>query len=153
MTPQQSADLAFMALVLWREARGESLLAKVAVACSVMNRVWKPCWWGTDVASVLFKKWQYSSVTDPHDPQLTTWPRTADQSWQECLTVADGVLAGRMLNPVKGADSYHDTSISPPKWATPESFVAQIGNLLFYDTDHDHEAEVTGHGPSAKHTP
>lgn len=87
---------------------------------------------------VLFKKWQYSSLTDPKDPQLTTWPKD-DTVWGHCLYVADGVLNGVFSNPVPGADSYFDLSIPAPAWATPEMFVKQIGKLRFYNVDRDVE--------------
>jgi spore germination cell wall hydrolase CwlJ-like protein len=87
---------------------------------------------------VLFKRWQYSSLTDPRDPQLTTWPKD-DPVWGQCLYVADGVLNGVFSNPVPGADSYHDISIPAPAWATPEMFVKQIGKLRFYNVDKDVE--------------
>ena len=139
---QDHSEITFMALVIWREARGESTPGKIAVAHSIMNRVRHPKWWGTTVMEVVFKKWQYSSMTDPKDRQLTTWPQN-DPLWRECLTVAHDVYYGKMDNPVPGADSYHDLSIPSPKWATPEMFVRQIGRLKFYNVDLDFEEPLT----------
>jgi len=139
LTPNAMADRVFLALTVWREARGESRLGKIAVACSIMNRVNRPSWWGNDVLSVLFRKWQYSSLTDPRDRQLTLWPDRRTSDWQECLQVACAVLDGEIVdNPVPGADSYHDISIPAPKWATPAMFVGQIGRLRFFNVDGDH---------------
>jgi spore germination cell wall hydrolase CwlJ-like protein len=64
--------------------------------------------------------------------------------WIECLQAAsnavDGIADKRASeNPVPGADGYYDISISPPKWATPETFVKQIGKLRFYNLDRDFE--------------
>lgn len=128
----------FMALVIWREARGESFEAKIAVGYSIMNRVENPKWWGTTIVEVLRKKWQYSSVTDPNDKQLTLWPEE-DKVWSECLNAAIMVVQKIAKNPVPGADSYHDTSIAPPKWATKKNKVGQIGRLIFYNVDGDRE--------------
>jgi spore germination cell wall hydrolase CwlJ-like protein len=139
---QRMSDVTLLALVLWREARGESRDAKVAVAHSIRNRVERPSWWGKTLLEVLFKKWQYSSVTDPNDPQRITWPSPLDASWWECMGIARDVLAGALPNPVPGADSYYDLSIPAPKWADPKAFIARIGNLRFYDLDHDHELAV-----------
>ena len=133
-----ASDTVFMALVIWREARGESQEGQIAVAHSILNRVKRPSWWGRSVTEVLFKKWQYSSMTDPNDRQLTTWPKD-DTVWGQCLFVADGVLNGTMANPVPGADSYHDLSIQAPAWATPDMFVRQIGRLRFFNVDLDIE--------------
>jgi N-acetylmuramoyl-L-alanine amidase len=142
-TPDQQriTDTFYLGLVVWREARGEALNAKLAVAYSILNRVRNPKWWGHDISSVVTKAWQYSSMTDPMDPQLRTWPVLSDPSWIDCLGIA--MMAPSMLNSLcPGADSYYDTSIPPPKWAKDEMFVAQIGNLKFYNTDGDHPENV-----------
>jgi N-acetylmuramoyl-L-alanine amidase len=138
-TEQSWIDTVFMALVIWREARGESVECQTAVAYSIMNRVQRPSWWGKDVMSVLFKKWQYSSMTDPHDRQLATWPSSDNPSWQQCFRVACDVMNKAVDNPVPGADGYFDDSIPPPKWATPETFVKKIDHILFYNLDRDVE--------------
>ena len=138
---QQQAELIFLALTVWREARGESERCQTAVAYSVLNRVSRPSWWGSDILSVVTKRLQYSSMTYQRDPQLTTWPLASDPSWRQCLAVAAGAIHGVSANPVPGADSYYDVSISAPKWATPQCFVGQVGRIRFYNTDHDHERD------------
>lgn len=139
LDPRAACDLVFLALAVWREARGESFVAQTAVAHSIMNRVHRPSWWGRSVTEVVTKRLQYSSLTDPHDPQLTTWPKGTEQSWADALRIAAGVMDGTIKNPVPGADSYHDTSIPAPVWAGPSCFVAQIGKLRFFNVDHDTE--------------
>lgn len=131
MTAQDSADLAFLALTLWREARGESRDAKIAVAHSIINRTLSPSW-GDTIMSVLFQRLQYSSLTHSLDPQLSVWPKESDASWDECLQIAHDVLEGTIQSNIDKADSYHDTSIQPPNWASPQSFIKQIGKLRFY---------------------
>lgn len=138
---QTASDLTFLALCVWREARGEPRTGKLAVAFSVMNRVRRPAWWGHTVLEVVFKKWQYSSLTDPKDVQLTKWPTSYDQSWIECLDVAKAAMFNTEMNPVPGADSYYDLSIPPPRWADPAKFVAQLGRIRFYNLDNDVEKE------------
>jgi len=81
---------------------------------------------------VLFKKWQFSSLTDPNDKQLTTWPEADDQLWKDSLDTACDVLDGKLPNPAPWADSYFDDSIPHPDWATPDKFIRQIGRILFY---------------------
>jgi len=136
---KRAAELTFLALVVWREARGESASAKAAVAHSLLNRVKHSGWWGkSNIHSVAFKRWQYSSMTDPKDKQLTTWPGYDDPSWDECLEITSGVIAGTVPNPAPGADSYYDDSLqgkNRPVWAHTDKFVAKIGRLNFYDTD------------------
>ena len=133
------ADITFLALTVWREARGEGSEGKLAVAKCILNRVQKPGWWGKDIMSVVFKKWQFSSLTDPKDPQLTTWPKSDDKAWIESLDIAEKALTWTTGHPAPGADSYYDISISPPKWATDNCFVKQLGRLRFYNVDIDLE--------------
>lgn len=134
-----AADVVFLALCAWREARGEPDEGVAGVCHAVMNRVEKPGWWGYDVMSVLFKKWQFSSLTDPNDRQLVRWPSADSEHWRRCLRIAYGVYTGEIPNPVPGADSYFDISIQPPFWATEDKHVKDIGRLRFYDVDEDYE--------------
>lgn len=136
-------DVSFLALVTWREARGEPKAGKVAVAYSIMNRVERPSWWGDSVLAVVGKKWQYSSMTDPNDKQLAMWPKANDPQWRECLEVARDVYEKAIPNPAPGADSYFADYIPPPKWADPKKFVVKIGHHSFYDLDSDHERSTT----------
>lgn len=132
-------DIVFLALCVWREARGEKEAGQVGVAQCIMNRVKRPGWWGNDVKSVIFKKWQFSSLTDPRDRQLTVWPEKDTLDWIRAIHVAEDVVEGRVLNPVLGADSYHDISIPSPKWTKTARYVTQLGRIKFYDVDHDYE--------------
>ena len=135
-------EITFLALTAWREARGQSEECIAAVVHSIMNRVNRPKWWGDDILSVIFKKWQYSSTTDPKDKQLTTWPEKKPRvSWDKCMRIVEGVLNGCIPNPAPGADSYFDDSIKPPYWAEPDKFVVKIGRVYFYDLDQDYERE------------
>ena len=134
MTPQQAAELTFLALAVWREARGESRNGKAAVAHVILHRAAHPGWWGKDLLAVVFQPWQFSSLTDPHDPQLINWPKSDDASWIESLAVSAAAIEGTLKNPAPGADSYHDISIKPPYWAKQGTLVAEIGRLRFYTT-------------------
>ena len=126
-------QISLLALTLWREARGESYDAQVAVACSVRTRVKNPRWWGHDYNSVLTLKWQYSSMTALHDPQLVKFPATGDEAFRNCLKIAELVYDGIMNSPLPGdPDSYHDNTIMPPEWAS--QCVGEIGAFKFYRT-------------------
>ena len=52
----------------WREARGESTEAQRGIIRTVVNRAAKAGWWGTDVASVILKFFQFSSL-NLNDPR------------------------------------------------------------------------------------
>lgn len=136
-------DVFMLGLTVWREARGEPRDGKIAVAHSILNRVKRPSWWGDSVLSVVSKKWQYSSLTDPNDKQLTKWPVDTDKEWQDCLLIAWGVYDGSLRNPAPGADSYFADTIPPPRWADEKKFVVKIGHHSFYDLDSDHERQTS----------
>lgn len=140
-------DVFMLALVMWREARGEPTEGLVAVGYSIMNRVDRPSWWGFTVLSVVAKKWQYSSMTDPNDKQLTMWPKDEDSQWQRCLSLAQQIYGKEIPNPAPGADSYFADTIPPPKWADEKKFVVKIGHHSFYDLDSDHERTTAPGGP------
>ena len=130
----------------WREARGEGFQGMLGVMCCFRNRIERPSWWGEDYYSVVTKRWQVSSITDPSDKQLTKFPAHGDASAETAMQIAIEVINRTVEHPATGADSYFDTSIlntpRKPSWATPERFVKQIGRLLFYNVDMDHELEI-----------
>lgn len=137
----------YLAFTAWREARGEARLVRRAVMFSILNRVERPKWWGRTVDEVCTKREQYSSLTHPGDPQLASaWPTMADPIWLECVEDAYNLLWYDFENPVPGADSYHDLSISTPKEMATGRDCGVIGRIHFWDVDHDYEAAVTGHG-------
>lgn len=133
-------QLTLLALVIWREARGSGAQAMTAVGCSIRNRVTRPTWWGKDYISVITKKWQYSSIAAPGDPQLITYPQPGDAAFEQALQIAEWVISGTANNPFPGADSYYDDSIPPPKWATKDTFIGKLGRLNFHNLDRDIES-------------
>ncbi len=141
MNPQAQADIGLLALVLWREARGEDVATKRAVAWSIRNRVANPGWWGKTWWGVILMPEQYSSFNH-NDPNATKWPLQIDPSWEECLSVAISVYTEDVKqtpsipDPTSGATSYFDRSMdsNPPSWALDRSMkhVLNSGNLRFY---------------------
>lgn len=129
----------YLALTVWRESRGASHEAQLAVAYSILNRVNRPSWWGHTLDEVVTKKWQYSSLAAPGDPQLIVWPHLSDGSWLAAIKVAEAALEGTEANPVPGADSYYDDSITTPKWVVGARDCGKLDRLHFYDVDHDYE--------------
>ena len=125
------------ALTVWREARNQTDEGKLAVAYTLVERASRPGWWNKgrvgSVVAVATMPWQYSSITDPSDPQLRYFPGESDAQWDACVTAMRQALAGAQPNPAPGADSYYAVSMPiPPKWATPQSFVKQVGDHRFY---------------------
>lgn len=127
-------DAKLLALCCWREARGESLDAKIAQCWSVRNRVDHPSWWGIDWQSVILKPWQYSSfnVTDPNSEK---WPADDDPSWAQCQEAAETVMLGSMSDPTNGSTHYYDTSIKFPKaWGNESEWnnTLNVGHFRFW---------------------
>ncbi len=124
----------FLALAVWKEASNQSSAAMLAVAYSILRRASLPRWWGTDIQSVIFKPYQYSSFTVKGDPDLIRWPQSNDPSWVRSIQAAQAAMMNSAPNPAPKADSYYDISIAAPVWATPEGFIVQIDRLRFYET-------------------
>jgi N-acetylmuramoyl-L-alanine amidase len=134
MNPPQMYDLVLLALCNWREARGESLDAKLAQAWTVRNRAMNPSWWGgPSYASVILKPYQFSSFNH-NDPNASKMPTEEDSSWTECLTIANEVYSGTGTDLTSGCSHYFDKSLDshPPSWAAEMVHVIDIGNLRFY---------------------
>lgn len=129
--------LALLAICVWREARGESIETKTAVACSIRNRVSRPGWWGHNWTSVILMPWQYSSF-NANDPNSRLLPHDNDPSWEESLNAAYAVYCNQVEDTTQGADSYFDRSLdqNPPAWATDgtKTHTVDSGRLHFYRT-------------------
>lgn len=139
---QLLANWWYLAFTAWREARGEPRATKLGVMHVILNRVERPTWWGTSIEEVATKRFQFSALTLPGDPNLVKWPLLADASWAECIDVAQEVLDGMTSHPAPGADSYYDISLEPdnvPSWAAAARFCGQLGRIKFFDVDHDFE--------------
>lgn len=148
------SDVILLALTVWREASNQPRGTKDAIAFSVLNRVARPSWWGTNLLSVLFKKWQYSSLTAPGDPNLVRWPMETDPSWWDSIEAAIDALENRVSNPFPGADSYFDASLVAagkiPTWATADKYCGRSGAMMFYNIDQDHEAAAVAAAAQAQ---
>lgn len=130
-------ELFLLALVVWREARGETYEAKCGVAWSIRNRVVSPGWWGHSYPEVISKPWQYTSMTGKGDPNLVAWPLgLSDPSWFDSFRAAQAAQAATTADPVSGATHYFDRSLdaNPPVWtkAGSSQHVCDIGHLHFW---------------------
>lgn len=142
--PTREYEVFIMALMIWREARGESVIAQMQVGWTVINRVRHPTWWGNNIVAVTKKKWQYSSINAPGDKQLGLWPELDDQIFYSCMDLAEKMVDNMIPSgqvPFPHADSYYDESLvlanKLPPWATQDKFSGQIGHLYFYNIDGD----------------
>lgn len=130
----EMSDLSLMALAVFREARGEPFNGKRGVCHVIQNRANKPCWWGTDIKSVVLKPFQFSSFNS-NDPNSIVWPADNSPVWTDCLSAASAILFGQDPDLTDGALYYHDSSIIFPKaWGSESSYIKTltVGKLSFY---------------------
>jgi spore germination cell wall hydrolase CwlJ-like protein len=125
------SDMGILALVCWREARGEGLLGKRAVACVVRNRIAANSFFGHDWHSVILKPYQFSSF-NANDPNADKWPEDNDPSWEDCCDVAQMVIDG--AQDVTNNALYY---FSPPLTEPPREWgsvipAANIGHLSLW---------------------
>lgn len=130
LNEQEAMDFTLLALCVWREARGEPLEGKKAVAWSVRNRVLHPSWWGTDWATVILHPWQFSSF-NRNDPNATLWPMKHEPAWRDSIDAAVEAWEAIVPDPTDGATQYHADSMTPA-WAKKMVRVSHIGNHIFY---------------------
>lgn len=145
MDPAAELDSFLARLCLYREARGESKVAKAAVLAVMRNRALdKKKRWPRTLAGVVTQPYQFSSF-NKNDPNVIVWPKAEIPgkdwvAWLECCEVYDTPL---IADPTGGANFYHDSSIPPPAEAwlgrgrTVDDLLAlktcEIGKLSFYN--------------------
>jgi spore germination cell wall hydrolase CwlJ-like protein len=122
------------ALCVWREARGCSKDAKLAVAYVIRNRAADPKnRWPKDEKRVCLEPWQFSSF-NPDDPNFKKYPEEGSEVWKDCLTAVAQVKSN-VPDPSLGATHYHSYPEGHPKWpkwAKAEKLTVRIGPFWFY---------------------
>ncbi len=140
-TAGQVYELALLLICIWREARGESTEAQLAVGWVIRNRVLRAGWFGKTFAEVILKPSQFSSFgwKDKdggwhYDAQATQLPTPTDPSYEACLRVAKQVYDATSPDPPRGATYYFDDSLAanPPSWAKNFMATVKIGRLNFF---------------------
>jgi spore germination cell wall hydrolase CwlJ-like protein len=135
---QTVVSIVFLALCIWREARGEMIPTKQGIAWVVKNRVDQE--WGRQKTfqDVVTAPWQFSGMSAIGDPNLVKYPKSYDQTWKDSLEIARTIIPLKGMDtsrqdPTKGAVFYHDISISgPPKgWGNVEE-TYRSGRIIFY---------------------
>jgi cell wall hydrolase len=134
------------AMCLFGEARGDSDLARRAVAQVVVNRTRHPhpvfgsrqgAEFAENLRRVILRPGQFSSLSagDPNYGKLSS-PLEHDRPevWERCLRCAEAAIAERDREDslTANSDHYFDDSILPPAWASPAKQTVKIGRLNFY---------------------
>ena len=113
-------DDELLARLVWGEARGESIVGKIAVAHVVMNRVKTGKYGGKGgVKGVCLKPWQFScfNAKDPN-LQLMLEPFGGRDApiFRDCLLEARMALGGLSQDPTIGATHYFNPAVVPGGW-------------------------------------
>lgn len=128
--PYASDQLLLTALCIWREARGESPLAKLGVAWTLRNRCAMAPLEGfrKTLTDNILHPGAFSSFSEG-DPNATKYPLMSDPSWAESLLAAHAGEA----DPTLGSVFYFSPPLTQPPsaWGDVEH-AADIGRLHFY---------------------
>ncbi len=131
-------DVDVLARTVYGEARGESVRGQEAVAAVVMNRMRRArerggYWWGSSVAEVCLKPWQFSAwnPSDPNREKLLSVDRE-DPRFQMARRIARRALTGHLIDPTNGATHYHANG-TEPLWSVGREPSAVVGNHRFYN--------------------
>ena len=134
-----ASELELLSLLVYGEARGESLDGKAGVAWVAINRSKKKGWFGDTLKEVILKPYQFSCFL-PDDPNFAILKEIHqryeeflenDVVFRECYYIAKGVFEGWIRDLTDGALYYHSRAISP-RWSNAYSRKAEIGNHIFY---------------------
>lgn len=126
MTPATHSDYFMLALCLWREATIDGAVGMTAVGSVVRNRAIKR---GTTFYAEVVRKWQFSSISDPKDPQLTKYPSDLDATWKLAQDIATGIILGVIADTTNGSTMYY-----APRAMTQGNIAATTINLDGVDT-------------------
>jgi N-acetylmuramoyl-L-alanine amidase len=124
-------DSLLVMIAIYREARNQSDAAKRGVAWVIRNRVEHPCWWGHDIYTVLFKLYQFTSMSLKGDPNLLVFPNPTEIPALNRIVL--DVWDSSVIDPTGGATHYHDKSIPKPLgWGPTIVEMCRIGDFTFY---------------------
>lgn len=137
-------DLDVLSRTLYGEARSESGLGKIAVACVVLNRVKKRKMAGYEViggvktptiAATCLRKWQFSCWNE-NDPnrKIIIQVSAGNKIFANCIDIAAAVINEEVEDITKGATHYYNPkACAQPKWAIGKKPCVVIGHHLFFN--------------------
>ena len=134
-------DLNNLALVTWKEARGEGNDGMRAVMHVIINRVGTVGFPHT-LHDVIFQKNAFTSMSVPTDPEFNLQPQEGDVQYAYCQNLAVQVLNGTDPDLTANSHYYADLKYTTSGWffrnivqnPTQHPHKATIGRQDFYDT-------------------
>jgi N-acetylmuramoyl-L-alanine amidase len=125
-----------IALTIYGEARGESPVGRIAVACVIRNRL-RDGRWGSTYKDVCLAPKQFScwNAGDPNRAVLLSalGQPVLHPILCECYMLADILLNEDTIRRLGNATHYYARSIEPPAWAATGEFVASVGRHSFFE--------------------
>ncbi|MBI5619867.1 cell wall hydrolase [Candidatus Gottesmanbacteria bacterium] len=133
-------DEILLARLIFGEAEGVSIEAKIAVGWTVKNRVLaqRKTEWGLDYHEIILKPNQYEAFSREDRLEKMRDPLKKDnesvkKAWRDSYDSAEKTIKGLIPDPTKGATNYYSTPIDHvPPWATEERKTLEVNNLHFY---------------------
>jgi len=122
---------ALLALVVWREAEGETLEGKQGVAWVIRNRV-AASHIPEDWSNIITARAQFSSMTTTGNARLVAWPKDEEPAWTDSMDVAQQVLGDAIPDPTDGATLYCNLAVCHPEWADVYPVTAVIDHQTFF---------------------
>jgi N-acetylmuramoyl-L-alanine amidase len=135
MTPQDY-EKCLLALVMWREARGEGSPGMVAVGCVIRNRV-KAGWYRGSWTENITHRNEFTSMSVLGDPGTVAYFMGGSESGRAAMSIADSLYSGTQPDVTNGALFYENPAIATSKWfidnvRNKRPKVAEIGQHVFY---------------------
>jgi spore germination cell wall hydrolase CwlJ-like protein len=124
-------DQFMLALTIWRENRGGGQEGMQSVANVILNRAHKN---NSTPYEVCTKYRQFSSITQPLDPQLGKYPLSDDPEWETALHLAFLANNGSLGDITNGAINYYAPAgvSEPPYWAASMTRTVTIQGQIFF---------------------
>lgn len=133
---ERQPTVTLLAILIWGEARGCAMKAKLAVGCVVRNRVLHSGFPKTFPAVILQRN--AFSCFRAGDPNRAKLLHPADHEplpvWNACALASYMIIGDKLTyDPSDGAHYYHDNTIAcPPKDWGRVDLATTIGPLTFY---------------------
>lgn len=97
-------DKSTLALMMWREARGQGTEGMRPCGHVAYNRARAE---DKHIHVIITRKNQFTSINPPdNDPQLKKWPAQGDKQFLEAMMLAEGILSGSLEDNTGGATMY-----------------------------------------------
>lgn len=108
-------DIHSLALVGWKEARGEGSVGIQAVMHVILNRVGTVGFAHT-LHDVIYGKNQFTSMSVPSDPEFNLQPKPGDVLFAASVSLAKNILAGVDPDNTNGAHYYANLKTASSGW-------------------------------------